>query len=227
MSLFITTLNNQEKMRDCYDVLDLGKTISIDLSSEDAIWNNFTSKNRNTIRSAQKNNIEIKHCFDKKTFNEFKNIYEITMNKDNADSYYYFKDDFYDSILNDLYDNGDIFFAEYEDKPIAATIILKCNDKLTYHFSGVITEYRNLQGTSLMLYEVAKWGCQNGYKTFHLGGGVGSKEDNLYKYKAAFNRKGELQYSLGRRIFNKNKYDYLVSLRDGELRDNFFPLYRA
>lgn len=225
---FHPVINNQEKLREFYDVMDLGKTIAIDLESEEIVWNNFTTQNRGKVKKALKNNVSIKHKIDKETFKEFKKIYEETMNKDNATDYYYFDDGFYDSILNDLKDKADIFYAIHEDKMIAATIILKCNKYLTYHFSGVLTEYRNLQGTNLMLYEVAKWGVNNGFKYFHLGGGVGSKEDDLFIFKKSFNKKDTYQYSIGRMIFDMGKYNLLVSLRNNEkMRENFFPLYRA
>lgn len=225
---FHPIINNQEMVRNLYDVMDLGNTIAINTESEDIIWNNFTSKNRNVIRKAIKNNVLIKKAFDINTINEFKTIYNKTMNRDDADKYYYFNDGFYHSILNDLSDNAEIFYAEYDNKIIASSIILKANDKLSYHLSGSLKEYGSLAATNLLLYEVAKWGSNNGYQSLHLGGGVGSKEDNLYLFKKAFNKNDGLQYSIGKMIFNKEKYEELVSIRGNDkLRENYFPLYRA
>ena len=225
---FHPILKNQERLRNHYEIMDLGKTIAIDTSDEETVWANFTTQNRGKIKKAKNFGVEIDHKIDLDTIEEFKKIYEVTMNKDNAEDYYYFDNSFYNSIMNDLKDISDIFYASHEGKMVAATIVLKCNKKLTYHFSGVLTDYRYLQATNLMLYEVGLWGARNGYKTFHLGGGVGSKEDNLYEFKKSFNKKESYQYSIGKRIFNKDLYDKLVSLRkDEELRDNYFPLYRA
>ena len=225
---FHPVIKNQDRVRGIYDVMDLGNTIAINLDSEDYIWDNFTSKNRNVIRKAIKNNVQIKQAFDVNILNAFKDVYNQTMNRDNADNYYYFNDEFYGSILNDLKDNANVFYAEYENKIIAASIMLKAGDKLSYHLSGSLKEYGSLAATNLLLYETAKWGSNNGYKTLHLGGGVGSKEDNLYSFKKAFNKNEGLQYSIGKMIFDQDKYDELVSLRkDDKLRDNFFPLYRA
>lgn len=225
---FHPVINNATRVKEMYDILNLGKTIAMDLSSEDIIWENITSKNRNVIRKAIKNNVIIKHDCNSETIKRFKEIYEHTMNKDNADDYYYFFDDFYNSIINDLKDNVDIFYAEYNGEIIASSIILKCNGYLTYHFSGFITKYGTLAATNLLLYEVAKYGANNGYKTFHLGGGVGSKQDNLYKFKKSFYRGEDYQYSIGKKIFDESLYNKLVSMRiNEEKRDNFFPLYRG
>lgn len=225
---FHPVISNQEKVRDYYDVMDLGNTVCIDISDSEAIWANFSAKNRNVIRKAINNNVTIHHELSKDKMNEFVKIYNTTMDRDNADDYYYFKEEFYDSILNDLGPNTDIYYALYEDKIIASSIILKAGDKLSYHLSGSLKEYGSLAATNLLLYTVALDGSANGYKTFHLGGGVGSREDSLYKFKKAFCRLDGRQYSIGRMIFDKDKYDYLVKLREGEKgRDNFFPLYRA
>lgn len=225
---FHPVIANQDKVRDIYDVQDLGNTVYIGLDSEDYIWNNITSKNRNVIRKAIKNGVVIKHEFNSELLNTFKGIYNQTMDRDNADEYYYFDDEFYKSILNDLKDNADVFYAQYDNKIVASSIILRASDKLSYHLSGSIREYSSLAPTNLLLCEVAKWGSNNGYKTLHLGGGVGSKQDNLYSFKKAFNKNEDLQYSIGKMIFDKDKYDYLVSLRkDDKKRENYFPLYRA
>ena len=101
-----------------------------------------------------------------------------------------------------------------------------------YHLSGSMIEYRNLAPSNLLLYKAALWGCEQGYKTFHLGGGVGSGEDNLYKFKAAFNKMSDYQFSIGKQIFDQVKYDELVKIRrdsDASFDEtsHFFPLYRA
>lgn len=54
-------LKNAENMREISTVIDLGKTIALNLSSEDMIWQNITSKNRNMIRKSEKNGVEIFH----------------------------------------------------------------------------------------------------------------------------------------------------------------------
>ena len=75
------------------------------------------------------------------------------------------------------------------------------------------------------------WGSENGYNTFHLGGGLGAKEDNLFKFKSSFNRNSNNTFVIGRRIFAEEKYHALVQIResngDAIGESNFFPQYRA
>lgn len=225
-------LKNAVPMKPISNVIDLGKTIAMDLSSPELIWENIHSKNRNMIRKAEKNGIVIEHGQGMELFDKFIEIYNATMDKDHAEEYYYFKRPFYESIHNDLRNNYEMFYAKLEDKIIAMSIMIFANGRMNYHLSGSDIEYRNLAPSNLLLYKAALWGCEQGFKTFHLGGGVGSGEDNLYKFKAAFNKNSDYQFSIGKQIFNQEKYDELVKIRkesdsgfDGT--SSYFPVYRA
>lgn len=225
-------LDNSVSMKLISTVIDMGRTIALDLSSEEVIWNNNISKNRNMIRKAEKNGIVIEHGKGMGLLQEFKRIYNATMVKDHAEEYYFFGDAFYESIDLHLHDNYEIFYAVLKEEIIAMSIMLFANNQMHYHLSGSKSEYRNLAPSNLLLYKAALWGYERGYKTFHLGGGVGSGEDNLYKFKAAFNRNSDYQFSIGKEIFNQDKYAELVAeraLRDKEFNQDssFFPLYRS
>lgn len=225
-------LANAIPMKQISEVIDLGKTVAFDLASEEVIWNNIISKNRNMIRKAEKNGIEIRYGKEMGLFRDFKRMYNATMEKDHAEKYYFFDDAYYESIDRDLHDNYELFYAVLNGEIIAMSIMLFANDQMHYHLSGSMIEYRNLAPSNLLLYKAALWGCEHGYKTLHLGGGIGSCEDNLYKFKAAFNRNSDYQFSIGKEIFDHDKYDELVAeraSRDKEFNkeSRFFPLYRA
>ena len=225
-------LRNAVPMKIISNVIDLGKTIAMDLSSPEVVWDNIHSKNRNMIRKAEKNGIIIEHGKGMDLFDKFIEIYNATMDKDHAEAYYYFKRPFYESIHNDLQDNYELFYAKLEDKIIAMSIMIFANGRLNYHLSGSDIEYRNLAPSNLLLYKTALWGCEHGFRTFHLGGGVGSGEDNLYKFKAAFNKVSDYQFSIGKQVFDQQLYDELVGLRrrsddDFDETSHYFPLYRS
>ena len=225
-------LRNAVPMSRISEVIHLGKTIAFDLASPEIIWDNIVSKNRNMIRKAEKNGVMIKSGRDWTLFGEFKRIYDATMEKDHADRYYFFDESFYKSIHSDLYENYEMFYAMYQGNIIAMSIILHANNQMHYHLSGSVMEYRHLAPSNLLLYKAALWGCENGYKTFHLGGGVGSGEDNLYKFKAAFNKNSDYRFAIGKQIYNQYAYDELVEIRKKakpslDETSQFFPLYRA
>ena len=225
-------LANAVPMKVVSDVIGLGKTVAFHLDSPEVIWQNIVPKNRNMIRKAERNGIEIHHAADMSLFEDFVRIYNATMDKDNAEEYYYFGEDFYKSIHEDLDGHYEMFYAIYEGQIIAMSIMLFANKQMHYHLSGSVLEYRNMAPSNLLLYKAALWGCEHGYKTLHLGGGVGSGEDNLYKFKAAFNRESDYQFSIAKMIFDQEKYDALVeerAARDAafDMESRFFPLYRS
>ncbi len=191
------------------------------------IWENIISKNRKVIRKATKNDVRIYNGRFPEIYETFRSIYNGTMDKDHAEEYYYFGKEFYQSVLEDLPNNAQVFFAEKEGKVIAASIILTANGRINYHLSGSLREFSSLAPTNLLLYKVALWGHENGFKTLYLGGGVGSGEDGLFKFKRAF-YKGELnRFYIGKKIFDEEKYNQMLSLRDDIGESGYFPKYRA
>lgn len=221
-------LNNVIYSHDFYNTITLGNTIVMDLSSPEKIWDNISSKNRNMIRKAIKSDVKIYYGNNPEIFQTFRKIYNGTMDKDNAAKYYYFEDEFYDSIMNDLFNNAIVFYAVLNTEIIAASIILFSNKHLNYHLSGSIKKYQTFAPTNLLLYKVALWGYSNGFKTLHLGGGVGSKEDGLYKFKKSFNKNSDLCYCIGNKIYDEQKFNDLIKMRGNNIEDDkFFPLYRA
>ena len=221
-------LENHNRLVSIYSVINIGKTVAMDLTSQNIIWNNMTSKNRNMIRKAEKNGVVIKTSSGSDIYEKFIEIYNETMDRDNAEKYYYFEREFYTAMQHDLSNNSIIFYAENSDGDIiASSIILHCNGKLTYHLSGVKTEFRGLAPTNLLLYKAALWGAENCCRIFHLGGGVGAREDSLYRFKASFYRELPRDYFIGKKVFNEAIYNELVKIHAVENTGNFFPAYRG
>lgn len=231
---FHPLLRNSSQCSSFYKVIDLGDTVHLDISDEEIIWTNITSKNRNMIRKAQKNGLKVYYGINEKLIQKFIDIYNKTMERDAAEDYYFFPKQFYKSIVDDLHNNALFFYVKLNEEVIAISIILFANNKMHYHLSGALYEKRNLAPTNLLLYEAAKWGNAHGCKVFHLGGGVGSSRDNLYKFKESFNRskEGKTVFSIGQKIYNQSIYEKLVQLRsvndsDFDEKSSFFPSYRS
>lgn len=224
---FHPMVRNHESCRAFYDVIQLGEVVHMDLSSPELIWNNIISKNRNMIRKAIKNDVVIYNGRFPEIFERFRTIYNGTMDKDDAEEYYYFKEPFYESILNDLPENAQVFWAEKDGRVIAASIMIGANGYLDYHLSGSLREFSSLAPTNLLLYQAALWGCANGYRTLYLGGGVGSGRDSLFMFKRSF-YKGDLNYFyIGKMIYDQNRYDELIGKRVKIDNQGFFPKYRG
>ena len=223
---FHPMVGNHAACEGWYDVKPLGEVVHIELKSPEDVWNNMSGKNRNVIRKAMKNGVKIYNGRFPAIYERFREIYNGTMDRDDAEQYYYFGKEFYESVLEDLPLNAQMFWAEKDGVVIAASIVLAANGRMNYHLSGSLREYSSLAATNLLLYRAALWGCEHGCRTFYLGGGVGSGEDSLFKFKRAF-YKGELnRFRIGRRVFDQAAYDELVAMRP-PTESGFFPKYRA
>lgn len=220
---------NHEAVRDGYEVIGLGETVAMDLSSPEIIWKNLISQSRNKIRKARKNGLRVYSGRCPEVYEIFREIYNATMDKDHAAEYYYFAPSFYESILNDLPHNAQVFYVRTEDGTVAAaSIMLTANGYMNYHLSGSRRELQHMAPTNLLLYEAALWGCANGCRTLHLGGGVGSGEDSLYQFKKAFYRGEPLRFHIGRKTYLPETCEELTALRTDLPEDSgFFPRYRA
>lgn len=224
---FHPMIKNHEKSDSFYEILQLGEVVHMDLQSPEAIWNNIISKNRNMIRKAIKNDVKIYNGRFPEIYEKFRVIYNSTMDKDDAEKYYYFGDEFYQSVQYDLPHNAQVFWAVKDGIVIAASIIIGANGYLNYHLSGSLREYGSLAPTNLLLYQVALWGFANGYKSLYLGGGVGSGEDSLFKFKRAFYKCDLNSFYIGKKIYDQQGYDTLLALRKTIENPGYFPKYRG
>lgn len=223
---FHPMVKNHERANRFYEVIQLGQVVHMDLESPETIWSNLTGFNRNRVRKAIKNGVKIYNGRYPEIYEIFCKIYNSTMEKVGAENYYYFEPEFYTSVLNDLPQNAQVFYAIKDGTVIAACIVLAANGMMNYHLSGSVREYNSFAATNLLLYKAALWGTANGNKSLYLGGGVGSREDSLFQFKRSF-FKGELNhFFIGKKTYLPEKYDELAEMRNVS-EGPFFPGYRA
>lgn len=225
---FHPVLQNAAAVSEAYEVVPLGGAVTMDLSSPDIIWSNLITTNRNKIRKARKNGLRVYHGRFPEIYETFREIYNATMDKDEAEAYFYFGPEFYESVFNDLPYSSQIFYVQTEDGTIAAaSIMLVANRRMNYHLSGSRRELQHLAPTNLLLYEAALWGFEHGCKTLHLGEGLGSAEDTLFQFKKSFYRGDVRPRDIGKKIFLPEIYQELTALRTDLTESSFFPRYRA
>ena len=188
----------------------LHQTVFIDTASPELIMTNMSSKNRNMVRKATKNGVTIVRE-EISNYKDFLPMYEETMLKDQAADYYFFKESYFEEQKK-LKNNASLFYAMKDELPIAGAIMYHNDKFMHYHLAGTHTDYRKYAPSNLLLYEAACWASERGVKQFHLGGGI-REDDNLFRFKKQFNKNGYLSFYIGRMIYDKDKYSYLVSLR--------------
>lgn len=229
---FHPLLDNHKHLEDYLEVTFCHNTISINLNNEEQIFSEMSGKARNKVRKALKNNVTIKKEYSKEKIKKFIEMYYETMDKNNASNYYYFDKEYFKNLFELGKDKVVLFNAYHEEDIVAATTILKGRKYIHYHLSANTKKGYQLAANNLLLFEVAKWGGQNGYKNFHLGGGHDGEEDALFKFKSSFNKAGALKFYIGKKVHNPEAYSSVNEFHERkrpEIKEkdlDFFPLYR-
>ena len=187
-------------------------TIFMDTSSAELILNNMDGKNRNMIRKAYNTGIQVvKRPAD--DYTAFFDMYRKTMQKHDADEYYYFRENYFDFIKDALNENAAMFYALLAQKPIAGAMFLFNKNMMHYHLASVYQDYRSAAAGNILLYEAALWASKNGTKQLHLGGGL-NNNDSLFGFKKQFNKYGRVPFYIGKTIFDQAAYDMLLDIRE-------------
>lgn len=205
---FNTLLGNAEICKNHFQVLLDRKTVSINtLESPNQIWaKQIISKNRNMIRKAEKNGLVYKAEYNFESLPEFINLYNNTMKRLNAESFYFFDKKYYNSFVNSFKGNAFLGTIRKEDKLICAALFMYSENYGHYHLEGSDYNYSNLAANNLLLWKTALEFNKLGVKEFHLGGGYNGDPDNsLLKFKKSFSHNLK-DFYIGKWIFNNEKY---------------------
>ena len=224
---FHPLLDNHKYLQEHLEVLEIKKIVYIDLTkSEEEIFSNYKSSNRRAIKKALRETVEV--FKDNNKFQDFKEIYENTMDRNNAMDYYYFNDSFFKKINSTMINNINYYYSQREDKIISTELVLYSSDFAHSYLGGTLSEFFQYRPNNLLKHEIIL-DCKNrGIKYFILGGGY-SANDGLFNYKLTFNPMGIRSFYIGKKIHNSSIYKNLIKeiFKEEEMENvNYFPLYR-
>lgn len=217
------------------DIIQLGNTVAVDLLQPENLQIKGMSKgHRYDIRKMRSEGVVVKEDKNFEYLDDFIKIYNETMNNSGAIDYYYFPKEYYLKCKELLGDSIKLFIAQKDHLTISASMFLLKNEIIQYHLSGTPRKYLIYGGAKAILDAVRQYGAQHGYKWLHLGGGVGSKEDTLFRFKAGFS-KIRFQFEIVKAIINPKLYTQLVNQKNIWAESNnfqkqfegYFPYYRT
>ena len=163
-----------------------------------------------------------------------KNLYEENMRRVDADDSYFFSDKYYQEILSsdDFESVLKLCIHNETQSIIGAAIFIKTGDIVQYHLSGLSEDTYEVDPIKLIIDEARIEATDEGYKIFNLGGGRGSNEDSLFRFKSGFSKDFK-DFKVWKYIVDEEAYKNLVKNRLGTTEDielsysGFFPAYRA
>jgi len=225
---FHPVVGNAKDFGSIYKLDNLRYTVGTNLSdNDDPVASEFSKGARKSIRRALRTGVTFRVTDAPECMKVFKKIYFSTMDRNNADRYYYFDDEYFDLCLEQLQDN--IIFSEaiYDGKVVAMGLYFIYGKTIHIHLTGTLSEYMYLSPSYILRYAITLWGKDNGYELIHHGGGkTCCPEDSLYKFKKQFGSNTKFEYYKGKRIWNEEVYGNLCVLAGKKENGDYFPAYR-
>ena len=192
----------------------------------DEMWMDFKQKVRKNVKKANTYNLEILIENTDRHLEDFLRIYYGTMDRADAKGEYYFSKRFYEDI-NQMTDNMMYFHVVYKGKIVSTELVIYGAENVYSYLGGTDREFFDVRPNDFLKYEIIKWAKEKGLKNFVLGGGYGA-DDGIFQYKLCLAPQGLYDFYIGRKIFDRDKYNRLVDIRTGEnLNEHYFPLYRS
>lgn len=209
---FHPLLRNQNFLPN-FDLLFDRNTVVVDISKdEESIWiNQISSKNRNMIRRAKKNGLSFIADYEFKYLSEFESLYNRTMIRVEAESFYLFKDEYYQKLKKSLKSSFLGVIIDADDNVVSSAIFFSGEKFAHYHLAGSIRDNKYVGANNLLLWNACKIFSKQGKNLFHLGGGTNSELSNpLFKFKTSFSKNVENFY-IAKLVFNKPIYEKICN----------------
>lgn len=181
---------------------------------------------RNACRKAERSGVAVSVEEAPADLSVFTSLYEETMRRVGADGFYLFPERYWELLVDRLGRRLVVFHAEESSGIAASALCLAAPPWLHYHLAATDDRGRALGASNLLLFEAARWARDRGFERFHLGGGLGGRDDSLLSFKRRFDRGGLLESALGKVVHDEAAYRELTGRGPGDVA-GFFPAYRA
>jgi hypothetical protein len=212
----------------------IGQTVSIDLTiSKEDKCARYRTDHRQGIKRLKREGFSCMEDTELTYLDDFVRIYHETMSRVDAHPHYYFDKSYFESLLKNMNGMMHLFACMKGEEVACMGVFSLCNGIVQYHLSGSCSRFRKYAPMKLLIDFVRDWGSKHGAHTFHLGGGVGSKEDSLLDFKSGFSNQRH-EYSVWEKILMPeeykllcdNKHDTNMTNNAAKNRDYYFPQYR-
>lgn len=166
-----------------FPVRKIGETASWNLQHSDDLVAGMASNHRRNWRRAIRSGVEARITENPESIETFRRIHDIAMERLDANSFYYFSDDYWSALVSKLGQRSIQADAVYEGRTIASVWCLLGNDYIHFHLNGTMDEARDLRGAFVAHVAAAQWGKDHGFSIAHLGGGFGGAASALLDWK--------------------------------------------
>lgn len=177
----------------------------------------FQNPRPRNIRKAVKSGIKVREGTDKNDFNFLVQTHQQNMQKIGGK----FKDNrFFDLVYNgDAGNTYKLYVAELDGKPVSALLLFYFNHTVEYFTPCTLDDYRNLQPSSLLIYEAMKDAIEEGFRYWNWGG-TWASQTGVFDFKRKWGAIDK-NYHYHTRLLNKE----LLSMTPDEINQAYPHFY--
>ena len=198
--------------------------LELDRELED-LWNVIGRKNRNMVRKAEKNGVEIVEARSKSDLRMFYRLYLKTMKKLGSPPHPY---KFFESLWDFFYPRNLIIpLAMYNKRYISGSLFIMHKDTIHHAYNCSLKDYLGLGQNNLMQWYIIKWGNENGFKYLDFGRTRENAGNVLFKrrwdgelvkmpyfykfYKKELKEREEIQYERLSELWSKYMPEFVAN----------------
>src|SRR5512133_3662942 len=180
----------------------------------EAVWNGYEGKVRKWVRRAEEAGLRVEVDPEGKRLDAFVSVYTHTMERRDAEAWYFFPRAFFQAIEKNLAGQFAFFHTLRGDDVVSSDLVLCSEENVYYFLGGTRSDAYELGPNYLLKHTVATWAIAAGKKAYVLGGGY-APNDTLLRYKRAWARRGEVPFRVARIIHDEAALAELGAARAG------------
>ena len=191
------------------------ENVYVDLTQgPDYVWEKeFEYRVRKTVRKGASYNLETVFLsgeqIDADAIHEFFAIYNSTMQRNEADNYYYFDISFFTKLVEVMKDKVLLSTTYLGDKAISTELLL-IDEQLCFGFlGGTLADYYEYKANSFQRWELIKHISDLGIQKYSMGGGV--RGSGLHKFKLSFAQNCDNPFYIGTKVHNSDIHSEILS----------------
>ena len=228
-------LEHQESLlRGLGAITTLSKVVYIDLNDTLENLRGMFNRRMKTYLNKSRKFCTVVESKSKSDLDSFIILYHENMKRVGADKSYFFDRNYFHQLATTEDFTTKLMLCIHNDTQtiIGGALFLKKGKFVQFHLSGLSEDYLELNAMKLIIDEMRINSTNQGFKYLNLGGGRGSTEDSLFKFKTSFS-KNLKEFKIWKYIVDEHAYRMLVEkhlecpIETVDKITDFFPAYRA
>ncbi|MHB1530114.1 MAG: GNAT family N-acetyltransferase [Acidiferrobacteraceae bacterium] len=187
-------------------IMEIGGFVVVDMRADiDTIEKSFKPSVRKDLRKAERNGIT---CFaesDGSHLSEFMEIYYHTMERNSAADFYYFTEEYFSALQEEIPGQFHFFYTVSRDKIVSCELALHYGKYCHSFLGGTTKEALPLCANPLLKREIIRHLKKQGCEYFLLGGGT-KPDDGIFNFKKAYAPEGVRPSRIGGIIWDQDAY---------------------